>query len=264
MNIITSVSNNIIRFTASLKEKKYRDENGCFVIEGEKFTKEMSDDWGVRFFLISESYMQKHDIQWYENRAQTYAAGDKAFNKAASAETPQGVLAVCEKREYSAEKFLNDNDKEDIFLVALNEVSDPGNVGTIIRTADAGGACGVILSGNCADVYNSKTLRSTAGSIFHVPVIKSDDFMKTLEMLKNKGINTVASDVRSKKYPYSIDFTKKCCIIIGNEAKGLSAETVERCDETVKIPMFGGAESLNAAIAASTLIYEAVRQRIMV
>ena len=264
MDIITSVSNKIIKFTASLKEKKYREESGCFIIEGEKFSKEMPDDWNVRYFLLSESFAQKHGSDWYKNRAETYVADNKSFNKAADADAPQGVLAVCEKKECSIELFLQNNSKNGLFLVALSEVSDPGNVGTIIRTADASGANGVILSKNCADVYNPKTLRSTAGSIFHLPIIHCDNFTKMIKTLNNSGIMTVAADVRSKKYPYSIDFTKKCCIIIGNEAKGLSAETVELCSETVKVPMFGSAESLNANVAASVLIYEAVRQRIIV
>ena len=140
-------------------------------------------------------------------------------------------------------------------------MQDPGNLGTIIRTAHASGALGVILRKGTVDLYNDKTLRSTMGSIFNVPVVYDNDDLDTILSLKNNGFKVISSSLDTDYNFYDIDLTGKCIIVVGNEGNGISSEIFAISDEKFKIPMPGGAESLNVGIATSVIAFEAVRQR---
>ena len=145
--------------------------------------------------------------------------------------------------------------------MALDDVQDPGNLGTIIRTLDAAGIDSLILSKGCADVYNPKVVRSTMGAIFRVDTKYVDDLKSELLSLKEKGYNVITTSLKTNKYIYDIDFSKKTVIVIGNESNGVSKEIFDISDEMVKIPMLGKTESLNASVAAGVIIYECVRQK---
>lgn len=240
---IESSQNKIIKEINSLKQRKYREQKGLFIVEGERLLSEARP----LYVLASEDY--EGDVSGFEK---VYTTARPLFDKTADTVNPQGILGVCR---------IPENDIADIpekpFLVLLERVTDPGNLGTIIRTADAAGADGVVLSKGCTDPYNLKTIRSTMGSIFHLPVYTDVDLY---EFMKNTEIKTFAAHLKGTKSCFDADMTGGIGILIGNEANGLSDEISEMATELVKIPMPGKAESMNAAVAAGIMIYEAVRQ----
>lgn len=240
---IESSKNKIIKEINSLKLRKNREKLGLFVLEGERLVNEAKDK--ICYSLSSESYKGEIDVD--------YTVSDEMYNKISDTVNPQGILAVCriEKNEF---KKLSDNP----LYILLENIQDPGNMGTIIRTADAAGADGVFLSKGCVDIYNPKVIRSTMGSLFHLPVYTDVDLT---ELMKNINVVTVAAHLKGEKTPYEINMKNGAAILIGNEGNGLSDELSERADNLVKIPMPGRAESMNAGVAAAIMIYEAVRQR---
>lgn len=242
---IESSHNKIIKEINSLKQRKYRRQKGLFIVEGERLLSEASPV----YVLVREDYAG--DLGRFEKVYTTSAA---LFDKTADTVSPQGILGVCPIPHAD----INDIPK-DPFLVLLDCVTDPGNMGTIIRTADAAGADGVVLSKGCTDPYGLKTVRSTMGSIFHLPVYTDVDLVG---FLKTADIKTFAAHLKGTKSCFDTDMTGGAGIIIGNEANGISEEAAELATQLVKIPMPGKAESMNAAIAAGIMIYEAVRQRI--
>lgn len=263
--IITSSSNKTIKHIKSLQLKKYRDEYGSFVIEGEKLVLEALDyKADISMILFSQSFGQtdRHEelVRSVDcGDISIYYAEDRVFKEACETDTPQGVIAVAEKWEYDLEAILK---KPELCMVILHEIRDPGNAGTIIRTADACGLDAVLLSAGSVDLYNGKTIRSTMGSLFHIPVFQSMDTKKIVEALKNSGIMTIGADPHSSTDCIDLPYYNKTAIIIGNESQGLSDEIKGLLDANVKIPMPGRAESLNAGIAASIMMYElSIRKR---
>ena len=244
---IESSQNKIIKEINSLKQKKYRDKTGLFIVEGERLISEASPE----YVLARKDYTG--DLDGFERVYTTSAA---LFDRVSDTVSPQGILGVCKIPKNDINEFVGG---ENAFVVILERVADPGNLGTIIRTADAAGADAVILSEGCADPYNLKTIRSTMGSVFHLPVYRN---VNLKEFLKDTKIRTFAAHLKGTKSCYDTDMSGSVGIIIGNEANGLSDEISGLADELVKIPMPGRAESMNAAVAAGIMIYEAVRQRI--
>ena len=249
---IDSAHNKIIKEINSLKNKRDREKKGLFVLEGERLVSEINSEWNVKYIAVSESFTGKAEAE------RVYRIKDSLFEKISDTVTPQGILAVCEIREFSVEDIDSRNDP---FFVIFENVTDPGNMGTIIRTADAAGADGIFVTKGCVDIYNPKVIRATMGSVFHLPIYRNVNGTQVVRELKNNGIVTLGAHLKGEKTPYEINMTKGCAVIIGNEANGLSDEISSEADHLVKIPMPGKAESMNAGIAAGILIYEAVRQR---
>lgn len=264
MNFIASAQNPVIKEIKSLKKKKDREEKGLFFIEGLRFVNEAFDEnIEVISVLMSEQFTSGDDGRKLlsagtAGKYKCYILPDNLFKEISDTENPQGIMAVVKARRYKLEELVNGCR----LLVVLDSIQDPGNMGTIIRTADAAGADGVILSKGCVDLYNPKVLRSTMGSIFHLPVYISDNLVETVSLLKSKGIFTIAAHLKGGKNFYDLDMKDATAIIIGNEANGISDEVAGCADELVRIPMPGRAESLNASVAAGLMIYEAVRQRL--
>ena len=263
--IIQSSSNKTIKHIKSLQLKKYRDEYGSYVIEGEKLVSEALDyKAGVSMLLFSQSFglTKRHDEiigSISGNDITIYYAEDRIFKEACETDTPQGVIAVAGKLEYNLEAVLK---KPELCVVMLQEIRDPGNAGTIIRTADACGLDAVLLSAGSVDLYNGKTIRSTMGSLFHIPVFQCLDTTEIIADLKRNGIMTIGADPHSSADCIELPYYNKTAIIIGNESQGLSDEIKGLLDANVKIPMPGRAESLNAGIAASIMMYElSIRKR---
>ena len=171
---------------------------------------------------------------------------------------PQGILATVRIPKYDKEALLK---KEDGVWVALEDLRDPGNLGTIMRTAEAAGVTGIILSGSSVDMYNPKVIRSTMGAIFRMPHFYTDDFLYELASLKEQGATLYAAHLAGTGYYDEPEYSGKSVIVIGNEANGLSEEATKAADCLVKIPMEGRAESLNAAVATALFVYEAYRKR---
>ena len=240
-----------------LKHKHKLDEAGLFFIEGKKFVSEIPDDWDIVSMIYSESYSLKNDTEAY--RGERITIGDAPFARLSETVTPQGIMAVCRKKTYDADAVLS---KKNALIVYAEEINDPGNLGTMIRTAHACGADGVFCSENSAGAYNPKALRASAGSFFHVPVVEGMDLSEFAGKLRLGGIKTAAAHTGGRECLYDMDFTHGAAIIIGSEARGLSDTAIGLADHLIYIPMPGGAESLNASAACAVILYEAVRQRL--
>ena len=151
--------------------------------------------------------------------------------------------------------------RETPHVLVLENIQDPGNLGTIFRTAEAAGATGIVLSKDCVDLYNPKVIRSTMGAIFRIPFIYTDDLKGTIDELKREGITVYAAHLKGENSYDMEDYKTACAFLIGNEGNGLTEETAACADRKILIPMEGGAESLNAAVASAVLMFEAGRQR---
>jgi len=237
-----------------LEKKKSREKEGLFVLEGEKLVEEGLDH--IKFFIYSQNLPVV--VKAKEMGIPGYKVSKEVMEKITSVETPPGIIAVSEIRHWNIENVAKD--KNPIILFAI-EVQDPGNMGTMIRTVDAVGGSGVIASRGTVDHYNPKVVRSTMGSIFRVPVALSNDVEETINLLKKNNIKIVGTSLSAKKNYWDADLSGPIALLVGNESNGINDEVLKLCDETVKIPMPGHAESLNAAMASSLLLYETLRQR---
>jgi len=255
MLIIESFQNRTVKKINSLKTASRREEYGLFLVEGERLVAEISPKTDVWKYVLAESYFNKHGYGKFDPD-KTYILVDSVFGKITETVAPQGVLAVCRQRDYTAEYVLQ-NTK---LVCILENVTDPGNLGTIIRTAYAAGADCVVLSRGCVDLHNPKVVRATMGAIFHLPIIKDANLADVIDILKNNGSTVFAAHLNGKNVYESGIGTKPSAILIGNEAVGLTEDAASLADSLVKIPMPGRAESLNASVAAGILIYETVRR----
>lgn len=243
-----------LREVASLSTKNARHESGRFLAEGAQALRELIKypDSVEEVFVTEELYLRFAD----ELDALTVPVtevSESEMAKLADAKTPQGVIAVCRQFEFSLEAILENKPK---LLVLLENVSDPGNAGAIIRVADASGADAVIFGKNSVDIYNPKLIRSTAGSIFHIPVLAGIDLERSMSAIKGTGLKVLAADASGTDVGELTDvLTSNHAWVFGNEAHGLSEEIIRHADELVSIPIFGAAESLNLATAASVLVY---------
>ena len=187
-------------------------------------------------------------------RIASYQIGETLFSQLCSTENPQGVIAVIQQKN-------NANDIEGDFFLLCDKVQDPGNLGTIIRSAHAAGVNAIILTKGTVDIYNDKTIRSTMGSIFYVPIIYDND-LSFLNKLKSEGFSLVATSLEESRNFFDEDLSQKVILSVGNEGNGISKEIFDLADKKVKIPMPGGAESLNVGVATSIILFEKVRQNI--
>jgi RNA methyltransferase, TrmH family len=260
METITSKDNQLIKEIKKLKEKRYRDEKGQFIVEGFRFCSEaLMSHFEIPFLFISEGSLDRWKSFNLENKLQNstkvYQVKDSVLKSICSTDTPQGVAAV-------ASKANTDLRYDDGFYILADRIQDPGNMGTIIRTAHAAGASGVITTEGTVDIYNEKTMRSTMGSIFHIKVIEDSD-LKIIKELKNRGFKLVVSTLDTDKNFFDVSLKDNVIIAVGNEGNGISDRVQSIADIKVKIPMPGGAESLNVGVAASIMIFEKVRQDMM-
>lgn len=194
----------------------------------------------------------------HEHGVAVYALPVEVFNRIASTEEPQGVLAVARMRKVEPRELLRGPTP---LVVVVDGLQDPGNLGTIIRTAGAAGASGAVLLPGTVDLYNPKVVRASAGALFRLPVVEGIPLDEALTFIKNAGLKLVVADPRANVALYAADLTGPVAAVVGSEGAGVAPEVQEAASQRVFIPMPGGAESLNAAVAASLVIYEAVRQR---
>lgn len=260
MQVIKSKDNNTLKEIKKLKEKKYRVENKRFIIEGFRFLEEgLKSDFNIDKIFIKESSIDKFKenfSSYVDNHDEKlFIVSDNLFKGISGTENSQGVLAVLNMKEETSIV------KEGMYILA-DKVQDPGNLGTIIRTAHSAGCNGVILSKDTVDLYNEKTLRSTMGSIFSIPIIYDEDLSFTKELI-DKGYNLVCSSLQTDKNFYEVNLVDNAIIAVGNEGNGISDEIMNLATCKVKIPMLSNTESLNVAIAASIMIYEGVRQKLL-
>lgn len=254
--LIESIQNKLIKQIKALQLRKNREKEGLFIVEGVRFVNEIPQN-DISYYAVSDTFQKTNDISIYQKRAQVFICSDTVFHTISDTEHTQGILAICHKRELS-EFQLHTNG----LYILVEEIQDPGNLGTIIRTAAACNADAIFLSKGCVDLYNPKTLRSTMGSLFHLPIIQNADLSKYIDDMKQKNITVFAAHLKASEYYYNMDFKNGCAFLIGNEGKGISDALAQKCTQLIKIPMIGKAESLNASIAAGVLLYEAVRQKL--
>jgi len=261
MQIITSKDNEIIKNVRKLKEKKYRDLNNEYIVEGVKMIKEaILEDAKIKLIVVCEDNANSGAIDkklLYEiAKYECIYVSKKVFDLISDVQTPQGMLAVIEK-ENSEDKI----DYTEDVIVVLDGIQDPGNLGTILRTIDSVGLKQVIVSKETADSYNPKVVRSTMGAIFRVKVIESNNLLDTLKNMKKHKYKIMATSLETDNSIYDVDYNKKV-IVIGNEANGVEKEILDYADEKIKIPMLGKTESLNASVATAVILYEYVRNKI--
>ena len=246
MERITSTQNSYIKQVRSLKQKKFRDALGKFMAEGEKCALEALQ-YGQAEALITVQPEGRPAKLAAEKGIRTIVVNEAVMQAVCDVKTPQASVAVAVRRRQEMEGPG--------LYVALEALADPGNLGTVIRTADAVGAAGILLSPDCCDVTSPKVVRATMGSLFHLPTLVADDFYGALEKMKGRGAYLVGGHLAGQEGG-SIPESETTVILIGNEAAGLSERASGLCDLRYRIPIYGKAESLNAAVAAGILLYQ--------
>ena len=247
---IESVNNKIIKQIVSLGDKKARDESGLFVVEGKKQVSEIPGDWTVEYFVASQDNNMP-------GGAKTYLVSQDIIRKISDTDTPQGILAVVHKKHYDMQEVLKS--ERGLFLL-LDTIQDPGNLGTIIRTAHAYGVKGVFISKNSVDVFSPKVVRATMGSVFKIPLFQECSAEQVMAEFIKKSIKTYALSITANMYVSDTKFADKTALIIGNESKGIGDAVLKAADYCVKIKMLSDIDSLNAAVACSIALYEASGQ----
>ena len=251
---IESKNNNLFKEIKKLKEKKHRIKSNKYLIEGLRFVEEaIKSKVSIDSIIFTESFKEKNPdlfLKINEN-IKLIQMNEALLKQLCSTENPQGIVGVI--------NMQNKELKSGELVVLVDKVQDPGNMGTIIRTAHAAGAAGIVMTKGTVDIYNDKTLRSTMGSIFYIPIVEDDslDFVKSL---KKEGYKLVVSYLQGKNNFFEENLQGKVMIAVGNEGNGVSDEVYDIADIKVKIPMPGEAESLNVAVATSIMIYEKIRQ----
>lgn len=260
MQGITSKENEFVKHVKKLKDKKYRDMSKEYVIEGIKLVAEAIQEKAPIKQIILCDDCEKNaiipkDLMYEIAKQECVYVTQNIFKYLSEVQTPQGILAIVEKKGQEEEIDY----RQDI-IVALDNLQDPGNLGTILRTVDSIGLTQILVSKGTADVYNPKVVRSTMGAIFRVKIIECEDLKQTLKEIKKHKFKIVVSSLQTENTIYDINYNKKV-IIIGNEANGVEQEIQELADEQIKIPMIGKTESLNASVATGIILYEYVRQK---
>ena len=254
--MITSVHNQQIKEIILLNSKRReRDRSGLFTAEGIKLFQEAPRELIERVF-VSASFERGGASLLKDTGYETVE--DSVFSKMCDTKTPQGILTVLKKPRYERGDLLGPGQP---FIMVLEELQDPGNIGTIVRTAEGAGVTGIILSKGCADIFSPKTIRSTMGSVFRIPFIYEEDLAETLSWLSANGVHTYGAHLSGACLYNEPDYKTGTAFLIGNEGNGLSAAISEKCDTLITIPMEGKLESLNAAVASAILMYTVHSQR---
>ena len=260
--MITSSSNARVKQVVQWRNKaRERREAGIFLTEGLKLYREAPEDRVREVYLTEDAVerLKEDEALWEKLQRTGYeTVTEEIFRKMSDTDAPQGILCVIRRQEYKLDQIL---DAPAPLLVVLENLQDPGNLGTILRTGEGAGITGVIIGKETVDIYNPKAVRATMGSIFRVPFVCTDDLKGALETVRSRGVKTYAAHLSGRDLYEEGSFCAGTAFLIGNEAKGLSAEVTALADGLLRIPMEGKVESLNAAVAAALLVYEARRQR---
>ena len=252
MREITSKDNRIYKTCEQLSLKKYRDKLGRYLIEGENLIEEaLKRGCSIETLLVRRGYNKVPA----ELEDKAFVLDEKLFDRLAQTETSQGVLAIVAKPETDAGDFASASGN----FVVLDRLQDPGNIGTILRTADAAGYRLAVVMKGTADIFSPKVVRAATGSLFRMPVVFMDSNSELVEFTRAAGKKLVATCFDTERCYFDEDLTDNIALVIGNEGNGICKEIIESSDVKIKIPMHGNIESLNASVAAGILMYEAVR-----
>ncbi len=268
--MITSAANakvkQVVQWQSKAKERK-RDK--VYLVEGFKMYEEAPEEQILEVYLSQEveekarataqGVRDAQNTVWQKLERTGYeVVTPELFSKMSDTQTPQGILTVLRQPQYELEALL---EQENPLFVVLENLQDPGNLGTIVRTGEGAGITGVIMGEQTVDIFNPKTIRATMGSVYRVPFVYVKDMADTLQKLHEHGIHTYAAHLKGDTYYDAFSFDEPTAFLIGNEGNGLRKETADMAEHYLKIPMEGQVESLNAAIATALLMYEAHRQR---
>ena len=281
--MITSLSNKSVREVVLLNQKaKARNKQGLFVVEGPKMFAEAPEERITRVYIAQRAEKELREVYGEKlDRVFCEVVADPVFDKMSDTKTPQGILTLVKQYHYRPEELLAGRQKQICvsgssgkcvgmagggqakkpLLLVLEDIQDPGNLGTIFRTGEAGGVDGILMSSRTVDVYNPKTIRSTMGSVYRVPFVYVENICETIRILQKNNICVYAAHLDGKEDYDACDYHKGTAFLIGNEGNGLREETAACAEKHIVIPMEGSVESLNAATASTVLLYEAYRQR---
>lgn len=257
--MITSLTNAAVKRIVLLQTKeRSRREEGLFIIEGVRMFLEVPVNRLDQVY-VTEEFLNHMNDKTRDKLSDTgyETVTEDVMCKMSDTTSPQGVLCTVKSLNYEFEDIIKDGS----LFVVLDGLQDPGNLGTIFRTSEAAGVDAVILSKECVSIYNPKSVRSTMGTLFRMPFIYVEDLVETMAKLHAAEVCTYAAHLKGKQDYDSFDFSKKTAFIIGNEGAGISDRVAEAAQKYLRIPMEGEVESLNAAVAASVLLYESHRQR---
>ena len=256
--MITSSSNSQIKNMIQLKKKaKERNRQDVFLVEGIKMFREVPKDRLRKVYISAGFYEKKEHRELLEN-CDYEVVSDAVFESISDTKTPQGVICLVQQYHYRLEDLTAG---EAPLCMVLENLQDPGNLGTIFRTAEGAGVTGILLSKECVDLYNPKVIRSTMGSVYRMPFYYAEDLHGVLKEWKKQGIRLYAAHLKEQRTYDREDYRKPSAFLIGNEGQGLTDGTADLADHYIRIPMSGQVESLNAAVASAILMYEARRQR---
>lgn len=268
MKRIESPENPVWKQLHKLETRKGREKEGLYLIEGFHLLLEaIASAQEIKFGVFRESLLEEEPTAQAlaktleEKGAMVILAPDDLFDRFADTETPQGVLAAVKKPVVSEKSFFENPNRGGTNLIVLDRLQDPGNVGTILRTADAGGFLGALVIKGSADIFNPKVIRAASGSLFRLPVLFCESAEQALDTLSRHGKKIVVTAPTASADCYECPIGSHSAIVIGNEGGGVSDLLMQQADLQLKIPMESSVESLNAAVAAGILIFEAVRQQ---
>lgn len=260
---ITSKENSFVKHLRSLSESKSRKKEKAFLIEGIKMVEEaLRDNLGVKMLIAAPSLVQHHGkgvLKLAESRGiDILWISERLMDALSESKTPQPVMAEVTMKQHSEEGLLSN---EAGLIVIAHQLQDPGNLGTIIRTAEAVGASGLAITHNTVDPFNAKAIRASMGSILRMPVVPIGDIETFMKTCKQRGFQTVATVLAAEKTHFDVDLRKPTAVVLGQEGAGLPQDIMPGIDLRVRIPMAATIDSLNVATAAAVILYEAMRQR---
>ena len=256
--MITSVNNGQVKNIIQLNQKTTaRREQGLFVAEGRKMFGEAPADW-IEKVYVSETLTSDPALMEQVEKLPYDIVADSVFRQMSDTQTPQGILTVLRRPSYTLEDILGGKNP---LVMVLEDLQDPGNAGTILRTGEGAGVSGVLLTRTCVDITNPKVIRSTMGSVYRIPFLYVESVVSLTQELKKHNIRTFAAHLKGRNSYDQESYTGGTAFLIGNEGKGLTEEAANSADCLIRIPMCGKVESLNAAMASGILMYEAARQR---
>lgn len=259
IDYIQSKDNKTIKHIISLQQRKYRHKFGEYTVEGIRAVTDLGKKGFLRSILIRESKRNELEplVQNDFSISSVYVVQDPIFDKIEHSVNGQGILGIAKKCINELHSFI----VEDGLYVALDGVQDPGNLGTIIRTAVAAGAKGIFLLKGTVDPYNEKCVRSTMSALCNIPIFEDITLSEFYDFIKDNTIKTYVTSLENAKPYHTISYAKRTMVILGNEGNGVSKEIIEMCDQAITIPMYGDIESLNVSIAAALCMYK-VREQI--
>lgn len=259
MKQITSSDNRICRIIRQLDSRKHREKLGLYLIEGENLTEEaFKNNADIEFIAVNEDRLSYYENLFGGRLSECCVMPAGLFNRLAQTESSQGIMAAVRIPQLTQQQFMEHIAGGNV--IVLDRLQDPGNIGTILRTCDAAGYRGAVMIKGTADIYSPKVVRSAAGSVFRIPAYYTAGARDGVKLLKDAGLQIIGTGFDTEDMYYDVDMRRNTAVVIGNEGNGISEEMAALCDRTVKIPMRGNIESLNAAVAAGILIYESIRQ----